>query len=153
MIGRVYVKPLTLVLQLLGVGWNWTKNCQGPSKLKMPKTHGKPNLIEYIESDSTVTLKPMKSWIERNFEVSVHEVDYHKKIGRIRNVIVLLDNAPGHPNPESLERSPGRFRVKYFPANVAPLIQPMDQTVIAALKTNYRRMILADLINWTMRRR
>lgn len=124
---------------------NHTLPLMAIGKFAKPRCFQKQIPNNYYHSRSAwMTAELFVQWWD---EVFIPEVeDYHRKRGRVSNVIVLLDNAPVHPNPESLERSAGRFRVRYFPANVTPLIQPMDHTVIAALKTNYRRMILADLI-------
>lgn len=41
--------------------------------------------------------------------------DYQRRSGTSGNVLLLLDNAPGHSSPEVLDR--GRFMVMYLPAN------------------------------------
>lgn len=84
-------------------------------------------------------------WYEDIFIPAVE--DHQRRNGRVKPVILLLDNAPVHPRADSLERNGGRFRVRYLPPNVTALIQPMDQTVIATLKANYRRLILRQLIH------
>lgn len=78
-------------------------------------------------------------WYDEIFIPSVENQQLAE--GRVAKVLLLLDNAPVHPAANPLERQ-GGFTVRYLPANVTSLLQPMDQVVIATLKRNYRRGIL-----------
>jgi hypothetical protein len=58
--------------------------------------------------------------------------------------VLLLDNSPTHPNENVLRSDDGQIFAKYLPPNVASLIQPLDQGVIAAMKRNYRAGLLQN---------
>lgn len=98
----------------------------------------------YNSKNAWMTTTLFVEWYDKIFIPSVEA--HQEKRERISKVLLILDNAPVHPAAKTLERQGGRFQVQYLPPNVTSLIQPMDQTVIASLKRNYRRMILADLI-------
>lgn len=67
----------------------------------------------------------------------------HKKTGR---VLLLLDNAPSHPDVELLNGIDKDFEAKYLPPNVTAIIQPMDQGVIEKLKRMYKKAVLRRLL-------
>ncbi|XP_046737740.1 jerky protein homolog-like [Diprion similis] len=67
-----------------------------------------------------------------------------KKNGLPRKAILLLDNAPSHPN-ESILRSEDII-VKFFPPNVTSIGQPMDQGVLETFKRHYRRLLLQEIL-------
>ncbi|XP_050304313.1 jerky protein homolog-like [Anthonomus grandis grandis] len=58
--------------------------------------------------------------------------------------VLLLDNAPSHPDVEQLKSTDGNIFVAYFPPNVTSIAQPMDQGVIETMKRLYRK----DLMYW-----
>lgn len=58
--------------------------------------------------------------------------------------VLLLDNAPSHPNEEELHS--GDIRALFLPPNVTSLIQPMDQGILQSLKKKYRRILLQNLL-------
>ena len=60
--------------------------------------------------------------------------------------VLLLDNAPSHPNEEILKSEDGNTFVKYLSQNVTADIQPIDQGVIQNLETTYRRNLLLKLV-------
>jgi len=60
--------------------------------------------------------------------------------------VLVLDNCSAHPDEEDLISKDGKVIVKYLPANVTALIQPMDQGVLETLKRRYKRKILEELI-------
>lgn len=60
--------------------------------------------------------------------------------------ILVLDNCSAHPDEEDLISKDGKVIVKYLPANVTALIQPMDQGVLETLKRLYKSKILEELI-------
>lgn len=57
--------------------------------------------------------------------------------------LLLIDNCPAHP--KHLESADGNIVVKFLPKNCTPLIQPMDQNVIAKIKTGYKKRFLSKL--------
>ncbi|XP_066957407.1 tigger transposable element-derived protein 1-like [Macrobrachium rosenbergii] len=62
-------------------------------------------------------------------------------------VLLLLDNAPGHP-PHLADLHPN-VKVVFLPPNTTPLIQPMDQGAIAAFKANYLNTTFSQAISAT----
>ncbi|XP_064421026.1 jerky protein homolog-like [Latimeria chalumnae] len=81
-----------------------------------------------------------KDWFDKNFVPQVREHLTSK--GLPKKAVLLLDNAPAHPNENVLRSNDGKIFVKYLPPNVTALIQPMDQGVIATMKRHYRAGIL-----------
>jgi hypothetical protein len=58
----------------------------------------------------------------------IPEVESHlKKINLDSKVLLLLDNAPGHPN----KLNHPNVKVIFLPPNTTSLIQPIDQGIIA----------------------
>ncbi|KRX67521.1 Transducin beta-like protein 3 [Trichinella sp. T9] len=75
----------------------------------------------------------LKAYFLQDFEMS--EIFFAGKM------LLLIDNAPCHPNCELLDRENGMFRVVLLPPNTSSLVQPMDQTNIQSLK---KRIVLSD---------
>ena len=67
--------------------------------------------------------------------------------GLPKRAILLLDNAPSHPNIKSLCSSDGEISCLYLPPNTTSLIQPMDQGVLENMKRRYKRDLLLRLLN------
>lgn len=68
----------------------------------------------------------------------------------LRNkVLLLVDNAPGHP--EVCKEWCENVEVQFLPPNTTSLIQPMDQGVIATFKAYYLRRTIQQLIKETDR--
>ena len=60
--------------------------------------------------------------------------------------VLLLDNAPAHPEAYKLVSECGKIKVMYLPPNTTSLIQPMDQGIISALKRRYTRKYLNEVL-------
>lgn len=60
-----------------------------------------------------------------------------------RKILLLVDNCPAHPDVKNLSN----IKLVFMPPNSSSILQPMDQGVIYSLKSNYRRMLLAKMIN------
>lgn len=58
--------------------------------------------------------------------------------------VLILDNAPVHP--EELINDDKQISVMFLPRNCTPLIQPMDQHVIQAIKLQYRKKLLKKIV-------
>ena len=67
--------------------------------------------------------------------------------GLTKRAILLLDNAPSHPDVESLCSSDGEISCLYLPPNTTSLIQPMDQGVLETIKRRYKCDLLLRLLN------
>lgn len=70
----------------------------------------------------------LKDWIYKYFVPNVE--NYLTSNKRPRKVILLLDIAQTHTN----ELQSGDINIRFLPANVTSLIQPMDQGIIEYLK-------------------
>ena len=58
--------------------------------------------------------------------------------------MLILDNAPGHP--ENLCTEDEQIFAIFLPPNVTPLLQPIDQNVIQAIKLHYRKNLLKRIV-------
>lgn len=61
--------------------------------------------------------------------------------------ILLLDNAPSHPECSQLISEDGNISCHFLPANTTSLIQPMDQSVIESFKRRYRKKFIQQLVS------
>ena len=60
--------------------------------------------------------------------------------------LLLLDNAPAHPDESVLLSSDKSIKAMFLPPNTTALIQPMDQGVLESLKRRYRKSPLRKLL-------
>ncbi len=79
-----------------------------------------------------------KDWFERCFVPEV--TAYLEAEGLENKVLLLLDNAPGHPTDIAKDHS--NIEVLFLPPNTTSLIQPMDQGVIRSFKANYLKAFM-----------
>lgn len=61
--------------------------------------------------------------------------------------MLILDNAPCHPDLDELNSVHGNFEVVYLPRNVTPVIQPMEQGLISMTKKLYKKNLLRSLLH------
>ncbi|XP_043466354.1 tigger transposable element-derived protein 2-like [Leptopilina heterotoma] len=61
--------------------------------------------------------------------------------------ILVLDNAPSHPEASSLTSDDGNITCYFLPANTTSLIQPMDQSVIETFKQYWKAYNLKHVID------
>lgn len=59
--------------------------------------------------------------------------------------IILLDNAPAHPDEKKLCSADGKIICLFLPPNTTSLMQPMDQGVIYTAKRLYRKRFLSEV--------
>ena len=73
------------------------------------------------------------TWSAEYFEPSVRPTAQKKKIPfKIRQ---LIDNATGHPR--ALIDMDNEINVVFMPANMASILQPLDQVVILNFRSDY----------------
>lgn len=93
-----------------------------------------------------VTREVFTDWFTNSFCPDVKA--YCNRNGLPPKVLLLLDNAPGHPpileSPRDLE-----VKVMYLPPNTTSILQPMDQGAIANFKAYYHRRTFGQLIRET----
>lgn len=91
-----------------------------------------------------VTTETFKEWFLKNFVPEVRR--YMSDKGLEFKVLLIIDNAPGHPHMEH-----PNVEFCFLPPNTTSLIQPLDQGIIATFKTYYVkqtfRYILDQLMN------
>ena len=59
-----------------------------------------------------------------------------------KNILLLLDNAPSHPNYEEIsDLNLTNIVIKYLPANTTSICQPADAGIINSLKAHYKRLL------------
>lgn len=63
-----------------------------------------------------------------------------------QKALLLLDNAPSHPNEAILKSQDGNIFVMFLPPNVTSVAQPMDQGVIETMKRLYRKDLMMNLL-------
>ncbi|XP_051785316.1 tigger transposable element-derived protein 1-like [Erpetoichthys calabaricus] len=108
------------------------------------KNVNKHTLPVYYRSNRNAWMNQalFEDWFSNCF---IHQVrEYCLERGIPFKIILLLDNAPGHPR--HLADLYPNVKVFFLPPNTTPLIQPMDQGVIATLKANYLRSAFAQAI-------
>jgi hypothetical protein len=85
-----------------------------------------------------------RDWFFKQFVPSVHERLWSKNLPE--RAMLLLDNAPSHPNESILKTRDGRIFVVYLPPNITSLLQPMDQGVLEAFKHHYWKALLRAVL-------
>ena len=95
------------------------------------------NLPVYWKSNTKgwVTRCIFVEWFNECFVPEVKQYCEKKEISF--KVLLLLDNAPGHPI--ELNNMHPNVEILFLPPRTTSLLQPMDQGVVAALKSHYLR--------------
>ncbi|KAJ4447492.1 hypothetical protein ANN_09499 [Periplaneta americana] len=75
---------------------------------------------------------------------AVPEIRRHKSNTEVK-AIILLDNAPAHPDEKKLCSADGKIICLFLPPNTTSLMQPMDQGVIYTAKRLYRKRFLSEV--------
>ncbi|CAH1967063.1 unnamed protein product [Acanthoscelides obtectus] len=113
-----------------------SKNPRGFKNAKIP-------LVYKNQSRAWMDRKIFVDWYDNTFIPEVKK--FLEQVGKqSKPVLLVLDNAPSHPDAESLTRD--GFKVIYLPPNVTSILQPMDQSVIETMKRNYRKQLLRRLL-------
>jgi DDE superfamily endonuclease len=89
-----------------------------------------------------VTKEIFSEWFHREFVPSVRRK--MRELNLSPKALLLLDNAPGHPT--ELSSDDDQISVLFLPPNCTPLLQPMDQHVIQAIKLFYRKNLLQQIV-------
>lgn len=83
-------------------------------------------------------------WFHDEFVPGVQK--HLKDRGLEPKVVLLLDNAPSHPDEAMLVSKDKKITAIFLPPNTTALIQPMDQGVLEALKRRYKKSLLRKLL-------
>ncbi|XP_054087866.1 jerky protein homolog-like [Zeugodacus cucurbitae] len=99
---------------------------------------------DYKSSKSAwMTSAVFKEWFHESFVTQV--TSFLKEKGLPIKALLLIDNAPSHPNEVQLATEDGQILAMFMPPNGTPLIQPMDQNAIKITKLHYRNSLLASI--------
>ncbi|XP_068210919.1 titin homolog [Palaemon carinicauda] len=84
-----------------------------------------------------LTASLFKQWFRGCF---VPEVKlYLEKEGLPFNVLLVIGNAPSHPQDIIIENE--HVRVEFLPANVSPIVLPLEQGIVKCVKASYTRQV------------
>ncbi|CAH4023669.1 unnamed protein product [Pieris brassicae] len=103
----------------------------------------KPRCFKNILQSLPVTYENnTRSWMTSQiFEKWLRIWDAELKSGG-NKILLLVDNCPAHSVVSNLKC----IRLVFLPPNVTSVLQPMDQGVIKALKTQYRKLQVLQMI-------
>lgn len=102
-------------------------------------------VVYFNQKGAWMTRDIFLQWFHEHF---VPEVRKHLEGKALpQKAVLILDNAPSHPNESLLTSDDGLITCKFLPPNVTAAIQPMDQGVISAMKRIYRSELLKNLIH------
>ena len=83
-------------------------------------------------------------WFHNQFVPAVTK--HLKEKGLTVKALLVLDNAPTHPNAASLVSQGGNIKAMFLPPNTTTIFQPMDQGVLEALKRRYCKSLLQKML-------
>ena len=98
----------------------------------------------YSQKNAWMDTRIFLEWFHNQFVPAVTK--YLNEKGLPTKALLLLDNAPSHPDVKTLVSSNGSIKALFLPPNTTALFQPMDQGVIEALKRRYRKALLQRLL-------
>ena len=89
-------------------------------------------VIYYAQKNAWVNAKIFSDWFHHHFlpAVKKHLTDRGLSV----KALLLLDNAPAHPEATTLMSSDKSITAMFLPPNTTALIQPMDRGVLEAMK-------------------
>jgi hypothetical protein len=79
----------------------------------------------------------MKEWLEA----------FYKHIGPSREVLLAMDNFSAHITGLELAQPPSNIRICFLPPNSTSKFQPLDQGIIQAFKSHYRKQWLRHMLS------
>lgn len=122
------------------VAANMTGSCK--RKLLVIGKAKKPRCFKNIQSLPVSYENNTRSWMTSQiFEKWLRSWDAELKSGG-NKILLLVDNCPAHPVVSNLKC----IKFVFLPPNVTSVLQPMDQGVIKALKTQYRKLQVLQMI-------
>jgi hypothetical protein len=117
-------------------------NASGPHKLKLTVIGKAKNPCPFKRTETSnfpvhycnqkgacMNRAIFKEWFDTKFVPQVCGHLQSKDLSE--KAVLLLDNAPSHPNESFIKSEDGKIFVKYLPLNVTALIQLMDQGAIS----------------------
>nr|XP_031842437.1 jerky protein homolog-like [Nomia melanderi] len=108
------------------------------------KHEGTLSVVYKMQRSAGIDKSTFEDWYENYFKPQVQQ-------RRLENgdvggkVILLLENCSSHILPaENLKD--GNFEIMYLPPNIAPILQPMDQGIIAKIKLRFRHSLIKKVL-------
>jgi len=108
---------------------------------KHPRTFKKVSSLPVVYKNQT------KGWVTREVFLDWFNEHFIPKQNLPVKALLILDNAPKHPNEGQLKSANGLIQVMFMPSNCTPPIQPMNQNVIRQIKSHYKKSLLLNIIN------
>ena len=125
-------------LPLMFIGKAQNPRClKNVNKSALPVTY-------YAQKNAWVDSEIFTDWFHKKFVPAVKKHIAEKNLPV--KVLLLLDNAPAHPDEGVLVSADKSVKAMFLPPNTTALIQPMDQGVLEALKRRYRKSLLRKLL-------
>ncbi|XP_053691682.1 jerky protein homolog-like [Sabethes cyaneus] len=131
-------------------------NADGSNKLKLLfiGTAAKPRSLPHKAELPVEYCHSKKAWMTRQL---FHTWFYEQVVPSVRafsaeqglqpKALLVLDNCTAHyDGSDNLESDDGLIQAIYLPPNVTSECQPMDQAVINAIKTRYKRKLMLALV-------
>jgi DDE superfamily endonuclease len=113
------------------------RSMKGISKQSMP-------VIWMANRKAWMTAILFKKWYQDHFCPAVKS--YCERNGLQKKALLILDNAPGHPQNLSEFQTCLPVEIIFTPPNTTSILQPMDQGVIANFKAYYIRKTFKQLV-------
>lgn len=102
----------------------------------------------YNSKNAWFTQEITDDWFQKHFvpEVRRFQMDVLKIPADDVKALLLVDNAPSHPQSQKLCSPDGKIKCMALPPNTTSLIQPMDQGIILACKRKYKKLYLDEVM-------
>ena len=117
---------------------------QNPRALKNVNKHTLP-VFYRANTKAWMTQALFEDWFINCFVPEARQYCLEKGIPF--KILLLLDNAPGHP--QHIGDLHPNVKVVYLPKNTTSIFQPMDQGAIATFKAHYLRITFAKAVSAT----
>ncbi|XP_069158736.1 tigger transposable element-derived protein 1-like [Procambarus clarkii] len=121
---------------------------ENPRVFKAFKVHKtRLNVLWRSNKRSWVTQIFFSEWVNDVFGPTVRNYLVDKQLPL--KALLVLDNAPAHPRQLQDDLFPENqfITIKFLPPNTTPLLQPMDQQVIANFKKLYMKALLERCVH------
>ncbi|XP_069161518.1 tigger transposable element-derived protein 1-like [Procambarus clarkii] len=121
---------------------------ENPRVFKAFKVHKtRLNVMWRSNKRSWVTQIFFSEWVNDVFGTTVRNYLVDKQLPL--KALLVLDNAPAHPRQLQDDLFPENqfITIKFLPPNTTPLLQPMDQQVIANFKKLYMKALLERCVH------
>ncbi|XP_042322498.1 tigger transposable element-derived protein 1-like [Sceloporus undulatus] len=115
---------------------------KNPRALQNKNKHYLPVFWQH-EKKVCVTTIVFMEWFHQCFVPQVKK--YLEEEGLEFNVLLIIENAPGHPESVCYEND--NVGVVFLPPNTTSALQPLDQGVVRFVKATYTRLVLERIIS------